>query len=529
MRPACFQLLLPLAALLLGCHPRPAVPPPRCVDAWQAVPVPARTYDFTADARPTPLGNQGYAPYADRLLRRGCRKEWTVLLYMAADAADLAAPALRDLRAIEDPQAAAGSTPQADVVAELDRRAPAPTARFHLFRTPAAPASSAATAPALASATLTSATATATPATATATLRSPIVETLPPDLATPEDRLTRFLTWGVERYPSDHYAVIVWGHGLGWRPAPSGATGKLLPVRYDRAGTSGGIAFDETHGTTLDTPGLRRALAALARDHLGGRPVDLYASDACLMQSVEVAGELAGAARFVVGSEQIEEDYLGLPYRTWLPLLNGSTPLPPAPTCAADDVACRAAAALPPSLRAEVDRGAAAPGFTLAAVDQTALAADLVPALRRLAAAMEAYVAEDDLRRIGLQVLLGVDRGATRGTPGFRGGTRDVGLFLARLVAEVERQPGGASAGRAALLGAAQAARTALGRSVLSAAFGARYASPGFEGLAGLSVWLPHDVDEYRGRAWFFAPSVLHRESPSFRGFLERIFAPPPS
>ncbi|MFT3773160.1 MAG: clostripain-related cysteine peptidase [Minicystis sp.] len=392
----------------------------------------------------------------------------------------------------------AGSSEQADVVAHLHRRAPAPTVRLHLFRAPAKAEGDA--------------------------IRSPIVEVVSDDHAAPEESLSRFLTWGMDRYPADHYAVIVWGHGLGWRPA---ASGPVVPVRYDRAGTSGGIAFDEAVGSVLDTPGLRRALAGASREKLAGRPIDLYASDACLMQSVEVAGELAGAARFVVGSEQIEEDYVGLPYRTWLPLLHGSKPLPQAAACALEDVACRAAAALPPAQRAEAQQAA---GLTLSAVDGSALSVALLPALRRVGAAIDGYVREDDLRRIGMQVLLGADHGPMRGTPGFRGGTRDVGVFLDRLEASLQRQAGeGDTPARRALIEATRAAKAAVGKAVIAATFGARYRAVGFEGMAGLSVWLPHDVDELRGRAGFFAPSALHRESPSFRGFLERVFAPPPS
>ncbi|APR76366.1 Clostripain [Minicystis rosea] len=485
----------------LGCHVGPALPPPRCTDAWREVPVASRTYDFAADAKRTARGNEGYGRFADRLPRRGCVKAWTVLLYMAADAADLGAPALRDLRSIEDPKGSAGSTEQADVIAHLHRPAPAPTVRLHLFRAPDGASGEG--------------------------IRSPIVETLADDHAAPEESLARFVTWGMERYPAEHYAVIVWGHGLGFRPATSG---RVAPVHYDRAGISGGLAFDETAGTALDTPALRRALLGPVSDRRASRLVDLYASDACLMQSVEVAGELAGAARFVVGSEQIEEEYVGLPYRTWLPLLNGSVPLPRAAACAPEDVVCHAAAALPPSQRDEVERGgSAAPGLTLSTVDQAALSLELLPALRRLGDAIDAYVREDDLRRIGLQVLLGLDRGAPRGTPGFRGGTRDVGVFLSRLEATVLRQPGeDETKARTALLDATHAAKAALGKAVIAAALGTRYRAVGFEGMAGLSMWLPHDADELARRAPFFAPSVLHRESPSFRGFLERVLAPPP-
>jgi hypothetical protein len=498
MRGGALALVGPAALFLAGC-PGPEGPLPRCADAWKELPAAERTYDFVKDAKLTKRGNEGYGRFADRVHRDRCAKDWTVLVYMAADAEDLGAPAIRDLRAMEDAGAATGSTEQADVVAELDRKDPLGVLRLHLFRTPAAGEG----------------------------VRSPIVEARGKDKAPTEERLTRFLTWGMERYPAEHYAVVVWGHGLGWRPATAGA---VAPVRYDRAGTTGGIAFDDTLGTVLDTPGLSRALTAAARERRAGKPFDLYASDACLMQSVEVAGELVSAARFVVGSEQVEEDYVGLPYRTWLPLLNGSTPLPNAAACAPADVACRLAAALPPALRDEqAHEETPSAGFTLATVDEARLAGDLVPALGKLGEAIEAYLREDDLRRINLQVLLGQDRGPTRGTPGFRGGTRDVGVFLSRIQAEVEREPGAAeTAARKALFAAIGEARAALGKAVIASALGPRYRAVDFTGMAGLSVWLPHDGGELRGRAAFFAPSVLYRRTPSFGGFLDRVFAPPP-
>src|SRR5205823_4360611 len=54
-----------------------------------------------------------------------------------------------------------------------------------------------------------------------------------------------------------------------------------------------------------------------------GRPVDVLLSDACLMQTVEVAAELAGTARFSVGSSQVQ-GYLGLPYRRVVQRLSGA-------------------------------------------------------------------------------------------------------------------------------------------------------------------------------------------------------------
>jgi hypothetical protein len=121
-------------------------------------------------------------------------------------------------------------------------------------------------------------------------IESPVVgreedETLPPG-----ESLRRFLAWGVASYPSSHYLVIVWGHGFGWHPARGRDSGSGLS---DRRLLTGGIAWDQSQGTVLDIPSLRAALDSVSREHLGGRPFDVYASDACLMQSLEVATELA--------------------------------------------------------------------------------------------------------------------------------------------------------------------------------------------------------------------------------------------
>jgi hypothetical protein len=517
------RALLPvLAVLAIGCPPaRPPVSGARpCAQAWAAVPEAERGYSFARDAVRTPRGNEGYARFAERLPRGSCTKAWTVLLYMAADAADLGAPADRDLGSMEAPSGvptwSAASTEQADVVVQIHRRPPAGVQRLHLFRAPSAGPG----------------------------VQSPIVEAFDAETVPPAESLLRFVSWGVERYPSEHYAVVVWGHGLGWRPA-SAAT---EPVRYDRAGTSGGIAFAEGRGTVLDVPGLAGALAAVSRERLGGRPFDVYASDACLMQSVEVAGELGVAARYVVGSEQVEEEYVGLPYRTWLPLLNGSAGMPaPPPSCPPADAACAAAAAVPdlegalsaatgsaraPSLPGE-GREDAAPSerYTVSVLDEAALAQGVLPSLRRLAAAIDAYAREDDMRRIGLQVLLGPDRGALRGTPDFRGGTRDVGVFLDRLAGQVGREPGASgSAGQKGVLDAVEAVRASLRRAVIAHSVGPRYRGLEWAGMSGVSLWLPHDAAELKARGDFFASAALWRTpagEPSFRAFLDHVFAPP--
>jgi hypothetical protein len=156
-----------------------------------------------------------------------------------------------------------------------------------------------------------------------------------------------------------------------------------------------------------------------------------------------------------------------------------------------------------------------------------------LPSLRRLSAAVEEFVCADDLRRIGLQVLLGPDRGPVRGTPSFRGGTRDLGMFLDRLASQVSREPGAAgTAAQQGVLDAVAAVKDALGRAVVASSFGPRYRTPDHAAMAGVSLWLPHDGPDLDARATFFQTSALWRTptgEPAFRAFLDRIFAPPPA
>jgi len=332
------------------------------------------------------------------------------------------------------------------------------------------------------------------------------------------EELRRFVDWGVRSYPARHYMVVVWGHGQGFRPA--GASG---PTRYDPSHSSGGIAFDDHPVGVMDVSGLGGALLSVSRERLGGRPFDIYASDACLMQSLEVASELSEAARYVVGSEQIES-YLGFPYRRFLPWMNGSAGAPPSERCGDGDAVCWAAELLP-----EAARQAFLPGglyavlspqsgktYTLSALDSDALRLDLEPALWRLSAGLSSWIREDPLRRIDLQVLLDVAEGRAGGggVPGFWGSTRDVGVFLSALEGLLQRQAGRspmyARYGTEVLSSGVREARLALDRCVLARAFGERYASADYAGMAGVSVWLPHDEAEYEERIGFFSASRLY-------------------
>ena len=101
-------------------------------------------------------------------------------------------------------------------------------------------------------------------------------------------QLVEFGKWAKQNYPAKKYMLIVWNHGDGW---------KTKDLRGDTV--LKGISYDDETGNGITTVELGQAVR-----EMGG--VDIYASDACLMQMAEVAYELKDAARITVGSEETE-------------------------------------------------------------------------------------------------------------------------------------------------------------------------------------------------------------------------------
>jgi hypothetical protein len=109
--------------------------------------------------------------------------------------------------------------------------------------------------------------------------------------------VVNFVKWGKENYPAKKYALIMWNHGSGWDKSRSELVTK-------------GISYDDETHNHISTPQLGWAL----RD-AGG--VDVYGSDACLMQMPEVTYEIKDYATYIVGSEETEPGD-GYTYDRWL-------------------------------------------------------------------------------------------------------------------------------------------------------------------------------------------------------------------
>ncbi|MDO8805101.1 MAG: clostripain-related cysteine peptidase [Elusimicrobiota bacterium] len=121
--------------------------------------------------------------------------------------------------------------------------------------------------------------------------------------------LAAFGQWAKEKYPARKYMLIVWNHGSGWEKGARTKAGR-------------GISFDSETGNHLTTPQLGQALSEIGK-------VDVFATDACLMQMAEVGFEIKDYADYIVGSEETEPGD-GYDYAAFLAPLAARPEVPPA-------------------------------------------------------------------------------------------------------------------------------------------------------------------------------------------------------
>lgn len=170
--------------------------------------------------------------------------------------------------------------------------------------------------------------------------------------------LVNFVLWGMEQAPADHYAVVLWSHGTGWKEDDlytfarrrqvelaagkdevRSATGHrrnlssslFLPATLDILGMeddeSRGIAYDDSSMDFLNNAELQQAFADIQQR--SGRQVDVIGMDACLMSTVEVAYQLRDQAGYLVASQALEP-MEGWPYLSILRKLAAEPGLSPA-------------------------------------------------------------------------------------------------------------------------------------------------------------------------------------------------------
>lgn len=114
-------------------------------------------------------------------------------------------------------------------------------------------------------------------------IRSPVLQSFDKVDMGDWRHLADFLRWGRANFPARRYALVILGHGSGWRDIS----------------LTKGLALDEETGRGIENSELARAIA-----ESGGR-LDLLVMNACLMQTAEALYDLRGSAAYIVGSENV--------------------------------------------------------------------------------------------------------------------------------------------------------------------------------------------------------------------------------
>jgi hypothetical protein len=109
-----------------------------------------------------------------------------------------------------------------------------------------------------------------------------------------------------QRYPSNHYSLILWSHGTGWLPP----------------NTSPPYTKGYSHPVDVKSFGKRNKTEMSIQDLAAGIPDDIFEVlifDACFMGCVEVAFELKAKAKYFIASPT-EILAQGFPYKSTIPL-----------------------------------------------------------------------------------------------------------------------------------------------------------------------------------------------------------------
>ncbi|MEI7834281.1 MAG: clostripain-related cysteine peptidase, partial [bacterium] len=149
------------------------------------------------------------------------------------------------------------------------------------------------------------------PNTVTSFNTSPVVEDLATTNMGSAAALTDFISWGKRTFPAEHYMVVLWDHGNGWRTGEA-----VAAMKEPRA-----ISWDDEFGTNISGKDLPIGLAS-------STPTDIVAMDACLMQMLEVGYQIRNNCSFIVASEE-NVPGPGYPYDKWLAPLAANPAMSP--------------------------------------------------------------------------------------------------------------------------------------------------------------------------------------------------------
>ena len=125
-------------------------------------------------------------------------------------------------------------------------------------------------------------------------ITSPVMEDLGRVDSGDAQTIADFARWGIQHYPAQKYALIMWNHGWSW----SLNTQSIL--------TKGISSDDETGNDISIADGELTTLLQSVYD-LTGERIELFGMDACIMQSWEIAHITYPFANFYVASQDYED------------------------------------------------------------------------------------------------------------------------------------------------------------------------------------------------------------------------------
>ena len=231
-------------------------------------------------------------------LLQPAQRKWTVMVFLNADN-DLETFGIQDVNEME----MVGSSGAVDIVVQMDR-IPGYDAsngnwtdcrRFRVVKDPAE-TDPAAREP------------------LSNTIVSPVLEDLGEvDMGQPQT-LHDFIAWAQAAFPAEHYLLVLWDHGSGWLVRERRRQFQRPPLRA--------VSYDYTSDTFISTTALPQGLTTWPQP-------DVIAFDASLMQMVEVAYEIRGQGRLMVGSEDSPPGP-GYAYQTFLRQLVANPAMTPA-------------------------------------------------------------------------------------------------------------------------------------------------------------------------------------------------------
>lgn len=224
----------------------------------------------------------------------GLERIWTFMVYLAGDN-NLESYGVKDLLEMKQ----AGSSGRMAIIAQFDRMSDQVTRRYHLSQS--------------------------------GDLHTDCIAELTETNTGDPQALLDFILWATHTYPAQHYALVLWNHGSGWKDEdiyqaaqrlgldshiPRGNLRSVSSGKASRAlfrttldqivieSTQRAILYDDNSADFLDNQEMSQVLRQ-ANAHIG-QPIDLLGFDACLMNMLEVDYQVRKTCRVVVGSQEVE-------------------------------------------------------------------------------------------------------------------------------------------------------------------------------------------------------------------------------